>query len=427
MNYQETIEYLYSSLPIFQRVGKAAYKADLGNTLALDEHFNHPHRKFKSIHIAGTNGKGSTSHMTAAILQKAGYKVGLYTSPHLRDFRERIRINGEMIPKDEVTEFVNLNKDFFDKLKPSFFEMTVALAFNYFAKENIDIAVVEVGLGGRLDSTNIINPMISIITNIGLDHTDLLGDTLEKIAVEKAGIIKPNVPVIIGSTQPETTNVFKNKAKENNASITFADQVVTVKNYIPISDNLQRFEMEYKGNNLNIETDLLGHYQRFNIPPVLVCVDLLKEMGMNIPDSSIYEGLKTVKSTTGLMGRWQILGKNPTIVCDTGHNTDGIKLVTEQIQKATFKNLHMVIGMVADKNIDGILALLPKNATYYFTQAKIPRALNSLKLKEKAETFDLKGKAYSSVSDAFAAAKKAASNSDLIFVGGSTFIVAEVV
>ncbi|HRX31495.1 MAG TPA: folylpolyglutamate synthase/dihydrofolate synthase family protein [Tenuifilaceae bacterium] len=427
MNYQETIEYLYSSLPIFQRVGKAAYKADLGNTLALDEHFNHPHRKFKSIHIAGTNGKGSTSHMTAAILQKAGYKVGLYTSPHLRDFRERIRINGEMIPKDEVTEFVNLNKDFFDKLKPSFFEMTVALAFNYFAKENIDIAVVEVGLGGRLDSTNIINPMISIITNIGLDHTDLLGDTLEKIAVEKAGIIKPNVPVIIGSTQPETTNVFKNKAKENNASITFADQVVTVKNYIPISDNLQRFEMEYKGNNLNIETDLLGHYQRFNIPPVLVCVDLLKEMGMNIPDSSIYEGLKTVKSTTGLMGRWQILGKNPTIVCDTGHNTDGIKLVTEQIQKATFKNLHMVIGMVADKNIDGILALLPKNAIYYFTQAKIPRALNSLKLKEKAETFDLKGKAYSSVSDAFAAAKKAASNSDLIFVGGSTFIVAEVV
>jgi len=427
MNYQETIEYLYSSLPIFQRVGKAAYKADLGNTLALDEHFNHPHRKFKSIHIAGTNGKGSTSHMTAAILQKAGYKVGLYTSPHLRDFRERIRINGEMIPKDEVTEFVNLNKDFFDKLKPSFFEMTVALAFNYFAKENIDIAVVEVGLGGRLDSTNIINPMISIITNIGLDHTDLLGDTLEKIAVEKAGIIKPNVPVIIGSTQPETTNVFKNKAKENNASITFADQVVTVKNYIPISDNLQRFEMEYKGNNLNIEIDLLGHYQRFNIPPVLVCVDLLKEMGMNIPDSSIYEGLKTVKSTTGLMGRWQILGKNPTIVCDTGHNTDGIKLVTEQIQKATFKNLHMVIGMVADKNIDGILALLPKNATYYFTQAKIPRALNSLKLKEKAETFDLKGKAYSSVSDAFAAAKKAASNSDLIFVGGSTFIVAEVV
>ena len=427
MNYQETIEYLYSSLPIFQRVGKAAYKADLGNTLALDEHFNHPHRKFKSIHIAGTNGKGSTSHMTAAILQKAGYKVGLYTSPHLRDFRERIRINGEMIPKDEVTEFVNLNKDFFDKLKPSFFEMTVALAFNYFAKENIDIAVVEVGLGGRLDSTNIINPMISIITNIGLDHTDLLGDTLEKIAVEKAGIIKPNVPVIIGSTQPEIINVFKNKAKENNASITFADQVVTVKNYIPISDSLQRFEMEYKGNNLNIEIDLLGHYQRFNIPPVLVCVDLLKEMGMNIPDSSIYEGLKTVKSTTGLMGRWQILGKNPTIVCDTGHNTDGIKLVTEQIQKATFKNLHMVIGMVADKNIDGILALLPKNAIYYFTQAKIPRALNSLKLKEKAETFDLKGKAYSSVSDAFAAAKKAASNSDLIFVGGSTFIVAEVV
>ncbi|MCB9001520.1 MAG: bifunctional folylpolyglutamate synthase/dihydrofolate synthase [Bacteroidales bacterium] len=427
MNYQETIEYLYSSLPIFQRVGKAAYKADLGNTLALDEHFNHPHRKFKSIHIAGTNGKGSTSHMTAAILQKAGYKVGLYTSPHLRDFRERIRINGEMIPKDEVTEFVNLNKDFFDKLKPSFFEMTVALAFNYFAKENIDIAVVEVGLGGRLDSTNIINPMISIITNIGLDHTDLLGDTLEKIAVEKAGIIKPNVPVIIGSTQPEIINVFKNKAKENNASITFADQVVTVKNYIPISDNLQRFEMEYKGNNLNIETDLLGHYQRFNIPPVLVCVDLLKEMGLNISDSSIYEGLKAVKSTTGLMGRWQILGKNPTIVCDTGHNTDGIKLVTEQIQKATFKNLHMVIGMVADKNIDGILALLPKNAIYYFTQAKIPRALNSLKLKEKAETFDLKGKAYSSVSDAFAAAKKAASNSDLIFVGGSTFIVAEVV
>lgn len=427
MNYQETIEYLYSSLPIFQRVGKAAYKADLGNTLALDEHFNHPHRKFKSIHIAGTNGKGSTSHMTAAILQKAGYKVGLYTSPHLRDFRERIRINGEMIPKDEVTEFVNLNKDFFDKLKPSFFEMTVALAFNYFAKENIDIAVVEVGLGGRLDSTNIINPMISIITNIGLDHTDLLGDTLEKIAVEKAGIIKPNVPVIIGSTQSETINVFKNKAKENNASITFADQVVTVKNYMPINDNLQRFEMEYKGNNLNIETDLLGYYQRFNIPPVLVCVDLLKEMGLNISDSSIYEGLKTVKSSTGLMGRWQILGKNPTIVCDTGHNTDGIKLVTEQIQKATFKNLHMVIGMVADKNIDGILALLPKNATYYFTQAKIPRALNSLKLKEKAETFDLKGKAYSSVSDAFAAAKKAASNSDLIFVGGSTFIVAEVV
>ncbi len=426
MNYQETLDYLFSQLPMFQRIGKAAYKADLGNTLQLDEYFNHPHKNFKSIHIAGTNGKGSTSHMLASILQSAGYKVGLYTSPHLKDFRERIKINGEMIPEIEVIDFVVKHKTLFEQVKPSFFEMTVALAFDYFARENVDIAVVEVGLGGRLDSTNIITPLLSVITNIGLDHTDLLGDTLPKIAYEKAGVIKNGVPVVVSQFQPEVSQVFTDKAKETKSEIIFAEQQFRVEK-IDYSDTFQSISINHKGVVTSWDLDLMGSYQKYNLAGVLASIDILNKIGLSISRDNVAAGLQSVQKSTGLMGRWQKLQDSPKIFCDTGHNVDGIIQVLEQINRIPHKHLHMVIGMVGDKNIDGMLALLPKDATYYFTKASIPRALDQNELQQRASNFGLKGNTYMTINEALVSAKNNAEIDDLIFVGGSTFVVAEVV
>ncbi|KAB2868039.1 MAG: bifunctional folylpolyglutamate synthase/dihydrofolate synthase, partial [Bacteroidales bacterium] len=341
MNYQETLDYLFSQLPMFQRIGKAAYKADLGNTLQLDEYFNHPHKNFKSIHIAGTNGKGSTSHMLASILQSAGYKVGLYTSPHLKDFRERIRINGEMIPEIEVIDFVAKHKTLFEQVKPSFFEMTVALAFDYFAREKVDIAVVEVGLGGRLDSTNIITPLLSVITNIGFDHTDLLGDTLPKIATEKAGIIKKGVPVVVSQLQPEVSQVFTDKAQETKSELIFAEQQYKVEK-IDYSDTYQSISINHKSVVTSWDLDLMGSYQKYNLTGVLASIDILNKIGLSISKDKLAAGLKSVQKSTGLMGRWQKLQDSPKIFCDTGHNVDGIMQVLEQIKRIPHKQLHMV-------------------------------------------------------------------------------------
>jgi len=411
---------------MFQRIGKAAYKADLGNTLQLDEYFNHPHKNFKSIHIAGTNGKGSTSHMLASILQSAGYKVGLYTSPHLKDFRERIRINGEMIPEIEVIDFVAKHKSLFEQVKPSFFEMTVALAFDYFSREKVDIAVVEVGLGGRLDSTNIITPLLSVITNIGLDHTDLLGDTLPKIATEKAGIIKKGVPVVISQFQPEVSQVFTDKAQETKSELIFAEQQYKVEK-IDYSDTFQSIAINHQGVVTSWDLDLMGSYQKFNLAGVLASIDILNKIGLSISRDSVVAGLKSVQKSTGLMGRWQKLQDSPKVFCDTGHNVDGITQVLEQINRIPHKQLHMVIGMVGDKNIVGMLALLPKDATYYFTKASIPRALDQNELQQRASNFGLKGNTYLTINEALVSAKNNAEIDDLIFVGGSTFVVAEVV
>ena len=430
MNYTETLEYLFERLPMFQRIGQAAYKNSLDVTFKLDEIFDHPHRNYKTIHVAGTNGKGSVSHMLAAVLQTAGYRTGLYTSPHLKDFRERIKINGEMISEDEVIEWVNdypLKNNLWN-LEPSFFELTAAMAFDYFAKKEVDIAVIEVGLGGRLDSTNIVTPEISVITNIGLDHTNLLGDTLEKIAIEKAGIIKKGVPVVIGATQNETKQVFKVTAEIRHSPLVFADQVYEASYSMLGLDGKQILNIE-KGGELvypEIRLDLLGNYQLKNVLTVLKALDILIENGWKISMQNIYEGLSNTVKLTGLMGRWQIIGNNPQIICDTGHNTDGIKMVIQQLKNTAYKNLHFVFGVVADKNQDSILQILPKNAVYYFTKADIPRAMNEKELALKALGFDLIGDSYPSVVEAFNAARFNADKNDLIFVGGSTFVVAEI-
>lgn len=429
MNYQETLDYLFSQLPVFQRIGKAAYKADLNNTLELDEYFNHPHRSFKTIHVGGTNGKGSTSHMLASVLAKAGYKVGLYTSPHLKDFRERIRINGVVIPEQEVIDFVEKHRGIFEKIKPSFFEMTVALAFDYFAREKVDIAVIEVGLGGRLDSTNIITPELSVITNISYDHTDLLGDTLEKIAFEKAGIIKSEIAVVISQTQPETEQIFREKANELNSTILFADKIYKVLNVSSQNPDWQSFDLKRNDGItfIDMRLDLHGSYQRLNLPAVLLAVDILNEKGFTIEEDKIRAGLAVTSASTGLLGRWQKLNDKPLTICDTGHNVDGITQVLNQIAKVKREKLHMIVGMVGDKDIDGVLSLLPKDAFYYFTKASIPRALNELTLADKASKYGLKGKIFGTVKEALADANKNASPNDLIFIGGSTFVVAEVV
>ncbi len=430
MKYSETLDYLFTQLPMFQRSGPAAYKNNLENTLTLDEHYGHPHKKFKTIHVAGTNGKGSVSHMLAAVLQSAGYKTGLYTSPHLKDFRERIRINGEMIPENAVTEWIEKYKANNEnwKIDPSFFELTVAMTFDYFAQQEVDVAVIEVGLGGRLDSTNIITPEVSVITNIGLDHTDLLGDTLEKIAFEKAGIIKENIPVVIGETHSETKPVFAKKAESLNAPIFFADKEYCAVYSTLTLDGKQMVRVEKNGENVlnGLQLDLLGNYQLKNLPAVLKTLDILIEQGWKITEDDISRGLKSTISLTGLRGRWQILGNNPRIVCDTGHNEDGIKMVLKQIENTAFKKLHFVFGTVGDKNPDNVLCILPKNAVYYFTRADIPRAMNENELAEKAAIFGLNGTIYSSVSEAFKAAKQKADKDDFIFVGGSTFVVAEI-
>ncbi len=404
MNYEQTVNYLVESTPMFQNVGKAAYKEGLFNTLALDEHFGHPHRSYKTIHVAGTNGKGSTSHSLASVLQSAGYKVGLFTSPHLRDFRERIRVNGEMVSEEYVIRFVEENREFFEPLYPSFFELTTAMAFKYFEEMKVDVAVIEVGLGGRLDCTNIISPVLSIITNISFDHVQLLGNTLAKIAGEKAGIIKANIPVVIGETTTETRPVFEQKAREVGAPILFAE------------------EEEVKP----VSFELGGDYQQKNLRTILTALRMMQK-DFNITEEQIREGLMRVCERTGLMGRWQTLSECPKTVCDVGHNVGGFEYIVKQLARQEYKTLRIVIGMVNDKDTSGVLSMLPKDAVYYFTKAKVARALKPEELQAQAQSYGLRGNCYPSVSDAYEAAKKDAAADDFIFIGGSCFIVAEVV
>jgi dihydrofolate synthase/folylpolyglutamate synthase len=422
MNYTQAIDYLFNSLPMFSRIGASAYKEGLDNTLALDEYFSHPHKKFKTIHVAGTNGKGSVSHLLAACLQKAGYKTGLYTSPHLKDFRERIRIDGEMITEQFVVDFTNENRPFFDKINPSFFEMTVLMAFDYFAKNKVDIAVIEVGLGGRLDSTNIISPELSIITNISFDHMNLLGNTLEKIAIEKAGIIKPQTPVVIGEAKDEVKAVFEKKATAEKCDIFFAQEYTSV---MPAATKIAGKQVFDCDGFENLSVGLLGIYQQKNVATVLTAIKILNQKGFNISEKSIREGFDNVVESTGLLGRWQILQTNPLIICDTGHNEAGISYVVKQLASIPYNQLHMIIGVVNDKDIEKILSLLPQNAIYYFTRAAIPRALDEKELQEKASTHHLLGKCFHTVKESINAAKLAANEDDVIFIGGSNFIVAD--
>ncbi|WP_435133677.1 bifunctional folylpolyglutamate synthase/dihydrofolate synthase [Formosa sp. A9] len=404
-SYQDTLQWMFAQLPMYQRQGQTAFKKDLSNTLLLAAHLDHPEREFKSIHVAGTNGKGSTSHMLASILQEAGYKVGLYTSPHLKDFRDRIRINGVEIEENFVVDFIANNKEFFENHSLSFFEMTVGMAFDYFRKAQVDIAVIEVGLGGRLDSTNIITPELSVITNIGLDHTQFLGNTLEAIAGEKGGIIKPNIPVVIGETQRETCGVFKTLAVNNNAKIVFADQTIDEA----------------------LSSDLIGSYQKKNIKTVMQAVKELQLLGYSISEANMKTGLLQVAATTGLKGRWQVLQHHPTMVCDTAHNSEGLKEVMEQLKKERYTNLHMVFGVVNDKDLNSIFAVLPKQATYYFCKPDVPRGLDEKELKTLFLAKGFKGEAYDSVNEACNNALKSALSSDFIYVGGSTFVVAEII
>jgi len=415
---------------MFHRVGKAAYKEGIGNIVELCKMLGNPQEKFKSVHIAGTNGKGSSSHYLAAIFQTAGYKTGLFTSPHLKDFRERIRINGQMIPEQEVIDFVAWMQKEAMHLQPSFFEMNVALAFHYFAKEKVDIAIIETGLGGRLDSTNILQPELSLITNIGLEHTDLLGDTIEKIAVEKAGIIKKDTPVVIGQWQSEIADDFIQKALKEKASIYFASKEISIKNPTQVVHENQLLlygSVEFEWSNFEFISELPGIYQINNLPGVIKAVQILANKGWKLSIENIQEGLKNVISLTGIMGRWQKLCDEPLVFCDTGHNVDGIKEVLKQIQLLSFDQLHMVWGMVGDKDIDGILKQLPENAIYYFCKPNIERGLSPTLLKEKAEKYALKGMVFESVNEAYQAALKKAIPTDLIFIGGSTFVVAEII
>ena len=427
MNYQQTLEFLYSKLPMFTRIGASAFKKDLTNTIALCEAIDNPQTKFKTIHVAGTNGKGSTSHMLASVLQAQGYKTGLYTSPHLKDFRERIRINGKMMSKTEVCSFVQRQKQLIEKIEPSFFEVTVAMAFDHFAKHEVDIAVIEVGLGGRLDSTNIITPQISVITNISLDHTNMLGNTLAEIAGEKAGIIKKGIPSVIGETQSESQPVFIAKAKEVNSPIIFADQQLSAQD-ISIKNGKLSLSI-YQGENLKyskLQSDLTGIYQPKNMVTVLQALDVLNlKTNLKISKENIYKGLKQVKKFTGLQGRWQTLSKNPLVICDTGHNEAGITEVVKNIRLTSYKNLHVVFGMVKDKDISKVLSILPKEATYYFCKPDLERGLPAEELEQQAAAFGLNGKSFSSVAEAKASAISKAYKEDLVFIGGSTFVVAE--
>ncbi len=405
MNYQDKINWMFQQLPMYQNQGKTAYKVNLNNTLLLAEYLKNPERDFKSIHVAGTNGKGSTCHILASILQEAGYKVGLYTSPHLKDFRERIKINGKEINKQFVIGFIKKNKSFFEANSLSFFEMTVGMAFDYFSSKKVDIAIIEVGLGGRLDSTNIITPEVSVITNIGLDHTQFLGNTIKAIAKEKAGIIKSSIPVVIGETQQETKQVFIDKSKKLSTTICFADKEIRTV----------------------FESDLKGTYQKNNIKTATKTIEELRIKGFNVSINQIKSGLKNVVKNTDLKGRWQILQEQPKIICDTAHNKEGLAYVFKQIKDEKFEKLHIVFGTVNDKDIESILSLLPKNATYYFCKPNIPRGLDSIKLKTIFNKYNFKGESYNSVKEALKSAKNNASKNDLIFVGGSTFVVAEII
>ena len=426
MNFNQTVEYLYNRLPVFQHHGSAALKHGLSGILKLSAHLGNPHKSFKSIHVAGTNGKGSTSHMLASILQSAGYKTGLYTSPHLIDFRERIRLNGRMVPKGFVINFVKKNKAFIEANSFSFFEVTVGMCFQYFAEQKIDIAVVEVGLGGRLDSTNIISPELSIITNISYDHKNILGDTLEKIAYEKAGIIKNRVPVVVSSQQEGIKNIFIIKAKEEKAKIYFATdyQILTKSKLRNNKREIEVLNVHSKEKRL-YKLDLLGIYQEKNVLGVLQGVALLQQQGYQIEYAAIAQGLSKTIKQTGLMGRWQKIQNQPQVFCDTGHNEDGIRQVMYCIQQQKFKQLHIVFGVAKDKSLDDILPLLPSNAAYYFCKASVFRALDSQSILEAAQGFNLKGHAYDTVAQAYEAAIQNAHKDDLIYVGGSTFVVAD--
>lgn len=402
MTYQETVNWMFSQLPMYQRQGKVAFKKDLTNILAFSKVLGNPHQKFKSIHVGGTNGKGSTSHMLASILQEAEYKVGLYTSPHLKNYTERIRVNGEEINQQYIVDFIAEQKAFLEKQKLSFFEMTVGLAFDYFARQKVDIAIVEVGLGGRLDSTNIITPEVSVITNIGFDHMQFLGETLPEIAFEKAGIIKNNIPIVIGERQEETTSIFEEKANECNAEIIFA------------SDS-------YK----ELKTDLLGEYQKKNANTSLKAIQKLKQF--EVSDNDIISGLKNVVRNTNFKGRWQILNETPKVICDTAHNKEGLEIVMKQLQKEKYDQLNIVLGVVNDKKLDTVLSFFPKKANYFFCKPNIPRGLNEEELRDVAKQFNLVGNVYSSVSEAYQSAIAKASDNDVVYVGGSTFVVAEVI
>lgn len=428
LNYKDAITFLFDRLPMYQRVGKSAYKSNLDTTLKLDEYFGHPHRTFKSIHIAGTNGKGSVAHMLASILQSAGYRVGLYTSPHLTDFRERIRIDGKMIPKKMVTVFVDQHKEILESLHPSFFEMTVSMAFDYFSSEEVDYAVVETGMGGRLDSTNIIQPMVSVITNIGFDHSQFLGDTIYKIAVEKAGIIKSGIPVVIGETQKEARLVFTRTARERGCAITYADKKIQVLYSTQSLKGTQVMHISWtKGHKMeSVETDLMGLYQQKNVVTVLSVIEHLSTIGLNIQETDVRKGLAHTCTKTGLRGRWEIIGHNPLTICDTGHNREGIREVMKQIRQTPCKKMHVVLGLVEDKDPSYILEQLPTEAQYYFTQSGVPRAMDREKLAAEGLRFGLYGQICPTPLKALKIALSKADPEDLIFVGGSTFVVAEV-
>jgi len=404
MNYKETLNWMFSQLPMYQRQGKTAFKKDLTNSIAFSKHLNCPEKQFKTIHVAGTNGKGSTSHMLASVLQEAGYKVGLYTSPHLKDFRERIKINGKIISEVEVVDFIKKNILFLEENKLSFFEMTVGLAFDCFSKHDIDIAIIEVGLGGRLDSTNIITPEVSVITNIGFDHTQFLGETLPEIAFEKAGIIKKEIPVVVGEFDKETYPVFERIAKENKSPLFLASEIIKE----------------------DFQTDLKGAYQIKNIKTAVQTLNILKSSNSSITKESIKRGLKNIVKNTGLLGRWQVVQSKPKVICDTGHNKEGLHYVFKQLQEESFEKLHIVLGVVNDKDLDSILPMFPKTAIYYFCKPNIPRGLNEIILQLKCLKFELLGSVYSTVNEAYNSALKSANNKDLIFIGGSTFVVAEV-
>lgn len=405
MKYDDAVTWMFQQLPVYQNIGGVAYKKDLSNILKFSDHLGNPHLDFRSVHVAGTNGKGSVSHMLASILHEGGYKVGLYTSPHLRDFRERIKINGREISKKGVVEFLEQNQTFINSLKPSFFEMTVAMAFQHFSDEGVDIAIIEVGLGGRLDSTNIITPEVSVITNIGLDHKDILGDTHQKIAAEKAGIIKKSIPVVIGESQDDIMDIFIKTAEAHNSKIYFADQLIET----------------------DLKSDLKGNYQAANIKTVLQTIHLVKNRGFTISDRNIEKGLKAVVRNTGLKGRWQILQNQPKIICDVGHNVEGLKHVIDQLSIEPKDRLHIVFGVVVDKDLGSIAPIMPKDAIYYFCKPNILRGLDAQILKSKFSEFGLHGEVFPSVNSALRAAKANANTSDVIFVGGSTFVVAEVV
>lgn len=422
MTYEDTLAYLYESTPLFQQVGKEAYKEGLENILLLDEHFGHPHQKFRTIHVAGTNGKGSCSHTLAAILQSAGYKVGLYTSPHLVDFSERIRINGKPIAPDYIIRFVENERPFFEPLHPSFFELTTAMAFKYFAEQQVDIAVVEVGLGGRLDCTNIIRPILSLITNISFDHVQFLGDTLAKIAAEKAGIIKEGIPVIIGESHPETRPVFEDKAKATRAPITFADDApLLLSATIPTDSGFMYQTTDFA----DLRGELGGLCQLKNTRTLLSALRVLRQQGLHFTEQDIRAGFAHVCELTGLQGRWQKLHSHPTLMCDTGHNVGGLQYIVDQLTRQTCRQLRIVFGMVNDKDVSGVLAMLPKEATYYFTQATVKRAMPAKELQQKAQEQGLNGNIYPCVAEALSAAKSDSVTDDFIFVGGSSFIVAD--